>query len=108
MTTLADRPNSALLVIDVQTGVVAEAHERGAVVANIGSLVGKARSEGVPVVWVQHSNERLVPGSDDWRIAPELDPAEAEPLVAKRYGDSFEETDLEPVLAERGVGRLFV
>jgi nicotinamidase-related amidase len=108
MTTLADRPNSALLVIDVQTGVLAEAHERGAVVANVGSLVGKARSEGVPVVWVQHSNERLVRESDDWRIVPELDPAEAEPLVEKRYGDSFEETDLEPVLAELGVGRLFV
>ena len=57
MTTLADRPNTALVVIDVQKGVVAEAHERDAVVANISTLVDKARSEGVPVVWVQHSDE---------------------------------------------------
>ena len=47
MTTLKDRPNTALLVIDVQTGVVAGAHERDAVVANVGSLVEKARREGV-------------------------------------------------------------
>ena len=59
MTTLENRPNTALLVVDVQNGVVAEAHERDAVVANVGSLVEKARQEQVPVVWVQHSDEGL-------------------------------------------------
>src|SRR6266550_242613 len=54
MTTLANRPNAALLVVDVQNGAVAEAHERDTVVANIASLIKKARREGVPVVWVQH------------------------------------------------------
>ena len=52
MTTLSDRPNTALLVIDVQKGVVADAHERDAVVANISALVDRAREEGVPIVWV--------------------------------------------------------
>ena len=33
MTTLQNRPNTALLVIDVQNGVVEGAHERDAVVA---------------------------------------------------------------------------
>jgi nicotinamidase-related amidase len=94
MTTLENRPNTALLVIDVQNGVVAEAHERNAVVANVGSLVEKARRERVPVVWVQHSDEGLVRGSDDWRIVPELAPGDAEPLVEKNYGDSFEATSL--------------
>ncbi len=59
MTTLTDRPNAALVVIDVQNGVMAAAHERDAVVANIGALVGKARAEDVPVVWVQHSSDDL-------------------------------------------------
>ena len=68
MTTLDDRPNTALLVLDVQNGVVAGAHERDAVVANIGSLVEKARRARVPVVWVQHSDENLAKGSDDWQI----------------------------------------
>jgi nicotinamidase-related amidase len=108
MTTLSDRPKTALLVVDVQKGVVAESHERDAVVANVGTLVERARREAVPVVWVQHSDEGLERGSDDWRIVPELVPGEAEPLIEKNYGDSFDDTTLEDVLAGLGVGRLVV
>jgi nicotinamidase-related amidase len=108
LTTLENRPNTALLVIDVQNGVVEGAHERDAVVANVGSLVDKARREEVPVVWVQHWSEGLAKGSDNWRIVPELAPGDAEPLVDKNYGDSFEDTTLETVLADLGVGRLIV
>jgi len=108
MTTLENRPNTALLVVDVQRGVVQGNHERDAVVANVGSLVDKARREQVPVVWVQHSSEHLERGTDDWRIVSELAPGDTEPLVEKRYGDSFEETTLETVLSGLGVGRLIV
>src|SRR3954463_1063994 len=108
MTTLENRPKTALLVVDVQNGVVEGAHERDSVVANIGSLVDKAREEQVPVVWVQHSSDGLAPGSDSWRIVPELSPDKAEPLVEKNYGDSFEDTDLESVLSDLSVGRLVV
>src|SRR5512145_620232 len=108
MTTLEDRPNTALLVVDVQNGVVEGAHARDTVVANIGSLVEKAREERVPVVWVQHSDEQLARGSPEWRIFPELTPDDSDPLVEKNYGDSFEDTTLETVLSGLGVGRLFV
>jgi nicotinamidase-related amidase len=108
MTTLGNRPNTALLVIDVQNGVVAGAHERDTVVANVGTLVEKARQEQVPVVWVQHSDEQLARGSEDWKIVPELTPGDSEPLVEKNYGDSFEDTALEAVLSGLRVGRLVV
>ena len=108
MTTLQDRPNTALLVVDVQTGVVAAAHARDAVVANVASLVDRARRESVPVIWVQHFDEQLAKGSEPWRIVPELSPDDAEPLVEKSYGDSFEDTDLETVLSGLRVGRLIV
>jgi nicotinamidase-related amidase len=108
MTTLENRPNTALLVVDVQNGVVAGAHERDPVVARIGELVERAREADVPVVWVQHSDDELPKGSDDWRIVPELAPDETEPRVEKTYGDSFEDTNLETVLSELGVGRLLV
>ncbi|MEJ7719180.1 MAG: isochorismatase family protein [Ilumatobacteraceae bacterium] len=81
---------------------------RDAVVDNVGSLVERARREQVPVVWVQHSDEQLARGSDEWRIVPELTPGDAEPLVEKNYGDSFEDTTLETVLSGLGVGRLVV
>jgi nicotinamidase-related amidase len=108
MTTLENRPNTALLVVDVQHGVVAEAHQRDEVVANIASLVEKARREDVPVVWVQHSDEGLERGTGDWQIVSELTPGDTEPLVEKHYGDSFEDTNLEDVLSGLAVGRLIV
>ncbi len=108
MSTLPDRPNTALVVVDVQNGVVAGAHRRDEVVGNIRALVDRARSEDVPVVWVQHASAELVPGSDQWQYVAELDPAEPEPVVHKRFGDSFEDTDLESQLAALGVGRLVV
>jgi nicotinamidase-related amidase len=108
MTTLTDRPNTALLVIDVQNDVMAGAHNRDAVIANIVVLVDKARAEDVPVVWVQHSSDHMPEGSDGWQYVPDLTQRESEPVVRKRYGDSFEDTDLEAVLAERKVGRLIV
>jgi nicotinamidase-related amidase len=97
-----------LLVIDVQNGVVARAPRRDEIVANIAALVDRARAEQVPIVWVQHTSEDLPPGSEEWQYVPELVRRESEPVVHKRYGDSFEATDLEPVLAERGIGRLVV
>jgi nicotinamidase-related amidase len=108
MTTLPDRPNTALLVIDVQNGVVASGHDRDGVIANINTLIDKARAEDVPVVWVQHSDDELKYGSENWQYVPELIRRDGEPLVHKNYPDSFEETDLESVLAERKVGRLVV
>ena len=68
----------------------------------------KARREDVPVVWVQHSDEQLARGSENWRIVPELVPDDTEPLVEKSYGDAFEDTTLETVLSGLGVGRLVV
>lgn len=108
MTTLPDRPNTALLVIDVQNGVVGHAYNRDAVVANISILVEKARAEDVPVVWVQHTGDNMKPGVESWEYVPELVRQDSEPLVHKNYADSFEATDLEARLAERGVGRLVV
>jgi nicotinamidase-related amidase len=108
MATLENRPNTALLVVDVQTGVVAGAHDRDAVVANIGTLVEQARRAEIPVVWVQHDDDELERGSDNWRIVGELRPRVQEPHIEKNYGDSFEDTPLEDVLAELRVGRLFV
>jgi nicotinamidase-related amidase len=108
MTTLIDRPNTALLVIDVQNGVVSGSHNRDDVVANINTLVEKARAKDVPVIWVQHSSEDLEQGSDAWQYVPELVRTNDEPLVHKLYGDSFEGTELEELLAERGVGHLIV
>jgi nicotinamidase-related amidase len=108
MTTLRDRPNTALLVVDVQNSVVRQNHDRDNVVANIGNLVDRARQEEVSVVWVQHEDDQMAKGESEWDIVPELHPVAAEPHIEKKYGDSFEDTDLESVLSSLGVGHLIV
>lgn len=108
MTTLDNRPNSALLIIDVQKNVLAETQDTEAVVANIVDLIAKARAAGSPVIWVQHSSEEMPEGSEGWEFVPELQPAAEEPLVHKKYGDSFEDTELEKTLADAQVGHLLV
>ena len=108
MTRLSDRPNSALLVVDVQNDVMANAVRRDEVVANISALVERARASEVAVVWVQHADDDLVPDTEGWAIVDELVPDESELLIHKEYGDSFEATTLEAELEERGIGRLVV
>jgi nicotinamidase-related amidase len=108
MSTLTDRPHTALVVIDVQNGVVDGAHDRDQVVARIATLVDRARAGQVPVVWVQHNAEDLPIGSEEWRYVPELPQAAGEAVVHKEYGDSFEATDLEEILASSRVGHLVV
>jgi nicotinamidase-related amidase len=108
MTSLRNRPKTALVVVDVQNDVVANTHQRDEVIANINTLIDKARAQHVPVIWVQHEDENLPQGSNGWQYVSELQRLESEPLVHKKYGDSFEDTTLESELAQRDVGRLVV
>lgn len=108
MTTLAGRPHSAVVIIDVQVDVVAAAYERDTIIAAIAMLVERARHDGVAVVWVQHADADMEQGSEGWAIVPELVPAPGEPVVQKRYGDAFEDTSLEEELSKRGIGRLVI
>ena len=75
MTTLPDRPSTALLVIDVQNGVVADTHNRDDVIANISTVVDKARAEDAPVIWVQHSGDHLEWGSEGLAVRARARPA---------------------------------
>jgi nicotinamidase-related amidase len=108
MTSLRDRPNTALMVIDVQNSVVENAHRRDEVIANIRRLVDEARASEVPVIWVQHAGDNLVDGTEGWQYVRELQREPSEPLVHKRYGDAFEDTVLESELTKRRVGRIVV
>ncbi|WP_026228340.1 cysteine hydrolase family protein [Paraburkholderia atlantica] len=108
MTTLAGRPNTALLVIDLQNAVVANAYRRNEVLDAVNVLIERARTARVPVVWIQHTDDDLTEGSEAWQIVAELVPGPGEAIVEKSYRDAFEDTDLEQVLSRLGVGQLIV
>lgn len=108
MTTLASRPNTALVVIDLQNEVVANAYRRREVLGTVKILIERARRAHVPVVWVRHADGDLKAGSEAWQIVAELAPAPDEAIVEKSYRDAFEGTDLEQVLSRLSVGKLIV
>lgn len=103
-----ERSESALIVIDVQVGVVAEAFERDARIANINLALNKARAHKIPVIWVQHSDEEMAIDSPEWQIVPELQPLPSEPIVRKTFRNSFEGTNFEEVLAGLKINHLYV
>jgi nicotinamidase-related amidase len=100
--------SKALLVIDVQKDVVANALNTPAVVANINSLISNARISGVPVIWVQHSDDYLEKGSTGWEIVDELKPLPSEVRIYKTHSSSFEETALQAQLDSIGAKKLIV
>lgn len=102
MATVREGNKGALLVVDVQAGVMSEAWDASRVINNVARVVERARIQGVPVLWVQHSDDELVYGSPDWQWVPELAPAEGEPLIHKHFNSSFEQTSLEDELAKFG------
>ncbi len=102
MATVREGRQGVLMVVDVQVGVIADAHDSERVVSNVAVAVGRARSEGVPVVWVQHADDELAFGSDAWQWVPQLVPADGEHRVHKKFNSSFEHTDLDDHLARLG------
>ncbi len=106
MSTIRPGQQAALVVVDVQVGVMADAWDAARVIGNVAHAVERARQAGVPVVWVQHEDDGLPRGAAPWQLVPELVPAPDEPRVCKRYNSSFESTDLEDRLAAAGVSHI--
>lgn len=106
MATARPGNQAVLLVVDVQVGVVHDAWEAPRVIGNIARAVERARAAGVPVVWVQHTNEELPTGSAAWQWVPELVPADGEALIPKQFNSSFEQTTLDDELARLGAAHI--
>ena len=102
MATVREGNKTVLVIVDVQVRVMAEAWEAPRVITNIALAVERARSQGVPVLWVQHENDEMPHGSPQWQWVPELRPAPGEPLIRKRFNSGFEQTPLEAELGRLG------
>lgn len=102
MATVREGNKGVLIVVDVQVGVVKDAWDAPRIVKNVAHTVERARSQNVPVIWVQHSDENLTKGSPEWQWAPELVPAEGELRIHKHFNSSFEQTTLDAELARLG------
>jgi nicotinamidase-related amidase len=102
MATVREGNKGVLLVVDVQVGVMSGSWDAPRVIKNLTHAVGRARAHGVPVIWVQHSDQNLPYGGPEWQLVPDLVPAEGEPLIHKQFNSAFEQTLLEQELADLG------
>lgn len=105
---------TALLVIDVQLGMydpqypVSHGDE---LLEKIQGLIGRARQAGAPVIFVQHAGgegDPLHPQEPGWALHPGLGVQPGEPIIHKRYPDSFQETSLQAELQALDVHRLVI
>ncbi len=106
MATVREGGKTALLVVDLQVGVVADAWDAKRIAANVSRAVDRARAQSVPVIWVQHANEELPSGSPQWQWVPELTPASGEPRIHKKFNSAFEQTTLEEELERLGASHI--
>jgi nicotinamidase-related amidase len=104
---------SALVIIDVQVGLVKlmppDLQDR--VLSTIAALQKKARSAGVPVVFIQHDGPKGHPIEADtqaWTIHPLIGPLAGEPVIRKKASDSFFETSLAEILRKKGMRQLII
>ena len=97
---------TVLLVVDAQVGVIQGTWDAPRIVQNIALAVEKARRQGVPVIWVQHSDTELVHGSPEWQWAPELVPVEGELRIYKQFNSAFENTPLAEELTRLGAAHI--
>jgi nicotinamidase-related amidase len=96
--------DTALLVIDMQRGLLDAGPWQGAtVLAHIQQLVTRARASGAPIVFMQDRRVELDPALDR-----SLVPAPADGVIGKDFCDSFLGTPLEAWLKARAVRRLVV
>ena len=102
MATIREGNKAVLLVVDAQVGVMREAWQAQQVIERINIAVERARKQDVPVIWIQHGDEELVPGSPDWQFVSELMPLDGEEVIHKQYNSSYEQTLLDETLSRLG------
>lgn len=106
LATTREGTKAALVVVDVQVGVVSAAWDRDRIVGNVALAVKRARAQGAPVLWVQHTSDELPRDSAPWHWVPELVPAAGETRIHKKFNSGFEQTALDVELASLGIAHI--
>ena len=113
----------ALLVIDIQEGTTGSAsvsnsyiRQSEALIASVNSLVSDAVSKGWELIWVRSEvsnplinilNSTLARGSVGAELEERLNTSVGQ-VIVKKKNDSFNNTELDVILEEQGIGRLVV
>ena len=104
------RTDIALLIVDVQTGLVAgtnPVYRLDTLLENISTLITQARSTGTPIIYIQDNDVDVI-GSPGWQIHPAIAPEEGDLVIRKPETDAFYGTMLQQEMKARGIAQLIV
>ena len=103
---------TSLLVIDVQQALFTQPnpiYNASKLILTINSLVNRSHLRGIPVVYVQHSNQSMLKeGTPGWQIHPDINPLETDLLIHKTQGNAFIDTPLQNELESQDVKNLLI
>jgi nicotinamidase-related amidase len=113
---MTQHPTAAVLVVDLQTGLidgVAEPpiHDAAQVIERAKAVIAWARKDGRKVAFVRHDGppgDSLAPGAAGWPVWPALGQAADEPTFGKQVGDAFSEPALGDWIDAHGVDELIL
>lgn len=108
MATIREGNKTVLLIVDAQVGVLRDTWDADRIIKNIATALEKAHHQGIPVIWVQHSDDELIFDSPDWQLVPGLSPAGEDYHIYKHFNSSFEQTSLEETLSRLGATHIFL
>jgi nicotinamidase-related amidase len=104
--------DTALLILDAQVNMFdAALYDGAALLERLRTLLDRARTARIPVVFVQNSGgpgDPDEPGTAGWALHPALPVEPADLVIEKRNPDAFEGTSLQQELATRGIRTLVI
>jgi nicotinamidase-related amidase len=103
---------AALLVIDVQRALFyrpTPIHNAERLINNINSLIEKWEKSNGLVVYIQHSNNKmLIKDTPDWDLHPDLRIIYSGNVVHKLHGNAFENTNLQEILDSEDIKEVVI
>jgi nicotinamidase-related amidase len=108
---VGDFTKTAVLVIDVQIGLVTGAHREVEVLSAIQQVIDRVRAGQGTVVFIQHCHatyEPLMIGSPQWALHPSLPALPDDIYIEKTASDSFFQTRLDEILKSKNIEHLLV
>jgi nicotinamidase-related amidase len=115
MTSSGETPSpSALLIIDMQQGSFTDEvsrYDAAGLVERLNALAARVRAADGLVIYIQHDgpeDDPHHPGKPGWRLLADLSVLPADQIVRKTACDAFLYTELDGLLADRGIRRLIV
>ncbi|MGX7245072.1 cysteine hydrolase family protein [Enterococcus quebecensis] len=97
--------NKALIVIDLQNGLNG-LFQLNEVLASVNQRITDYRKNHLPIIFIQHEDEELVPNSPAWQLFDELDAREEDFYIGKTHANSFFKTTLRKLLDEHNITEL--